>query len=344
MRQLKNFMKAKKPMWRCGECKCVTLQCWRDNDEFCNCGTSSEGLGVEYAFKNWNGTILKKWSIDEWATPKAPANPTREATAEYTYTFAGWDPEVGPISEDTVYTATYTSTVNQYTVTIESNDDAMGTVDVSEVTADYGTAISVVDNVLTIGETTVTATAESGYAFSSWGTLPETVTGNLTITATFESSAPAPYEIQNVAYYEYEEFGEEGGQTYSEKLYLFANNNSSSNCIYIDTVAGTVTAMWAFADSKFDYVVGLDTVNRREYIFEQLLAYDIVEQMITDIGDYTTWEQHEVVKFANNNNEYTYMAALFNATTAMNSRQNNVISAFNTAHDNGDVILELYNS
>jgi hypothetical protein len=38
MRQLKNFMKAKKPMWNCGECKCITLQCWRENDEFCNCG------------------------------------------------------------------------------------------------------------------------------------------------------------------------------------------------------------------------------------------------------------------------------------------------------------------
>ena len=38
MRSLKTFMKAKKPMWRCGECKCVTLQCRRENDEFCNCG------------------------------------------------------------------------------------------------------------------------------------------------------------------------------------------------------------------------------------------------------------------------------------------------------------------
>jgi hypothetical protein len=46
-----------------------------------------------------------------------------------------------------------------------------------------------------------------------------------------------------VAYYEYEEFGEEGSKEYSEKLYLFANNNSSSNCVCIDTVAGTVTAM-----------------------------------------------------------------------------------------------------
>lgn len=40
MRQLKALMKAKKPMWRCGECKCITLQCWRENDEFCNCGES----------------------------------------------------------------------------------------------------------------------------------------------------------------------------------------------------------------------------------------------------------------------------------------------------------------
>ena len=38
MRQLKNFMKAKKPMWRCGECKCLTLQCRKENDELCNCG------------------------------------------------------------------------------------------------------------------------------------------------------------------------------------------------------------------------------------------------------------------------------------------------------------------
>lgn len=102
MRQLKQFMKAKKPMWRCGECECITLKCWRENDEFCNCGTSSEGTGVEYAFKDWDGTILKKWSIDEWATPKAPADPTREG-----YTFTWWEPEVWPLNSDTTYVAQY---------------------------------------------------------------------------------------------------------------------------------------------------------------------------------------------------------------------------------------------
>ena len=62
----------------------------------------------------------------------------------------------------------------------------MGTVDVSSVTVDYGTGISSSDNVLTIGSNTITATAESGYEFSSWGTLPAIVESDLTITATFE--------------------------------------------------------------------------------------------------------------------------------------------------------------
>ena len=102
MRQIKNFMKAKKPMWRCGECECITLKCWKENDTFCNCGTSSEGLGVEYVFKDWDGKVLKKWSIDEWATPTPPADPTREW-----YTFTWWEPEVGPLSADATYVAQY---------------------------------------------------------------------------------------------------------------------------------------------------------------------------------------------------------------------------------------------
>ena len=144
-----------------------------------------EGDEVSYVFKDWDGTVLKTGKIEEWETPTAPADPTRAATAQYTYTFAGWNPTVWPISKRTVYTATYTATVNQYTVTIQSNNTDYGTVDESSVTVDYGTAISVSGNVLTIGSNTITATAWSGYSFSSWGILPATVTENLTITATF---------------------------------------------------------------------------------------------------------------------------------------------------------------
>lgn len=189
MRQLKGLMKAERPMWRCGECKCVTLQCWRENDEFCNCGTSSEGLWVEYKFKDWDGRILKQWSIEEWTTPIPPADPTREATAEYTYTFAGWDPEVEPIGEDTVYTATYSSELNYYDITI-TFDGTMWSTDIEFLGGNaYGEPISANGNVLTVWEwyeaTEITATPFSGYEFSSWGNFPATVTGDLTITANF---------------------------------------------------------------------------------------------------------------------------------------------------------------
>ena len=155
--------------------------------------TPEDWLEATYTFKDYDGTVLKTWKVNDWETPTAPTNPTREATAQYTYTFAGWNPTVGPITKNTEYTATYTTTVNTYTVTIASNDTDYWTVDESSLTVEYGTAISVsdnVDNVLTIGETEVTATAESGYEFTSWWTLPATVTENLSITATFSAVTP----------------------------------------------------------------------------------------------------------------------------------------------------------
>lgn len=143
---------------------------------------------ASYLFLNWS-VILDSGTVDEWETPVYEwETPTKSATAQYTYTFSWWKPTVWPITKSTTYKAQFTSTVNKYDVTIASNDESMWTVDVAFVEwQPYWTAISVEDNVLTIGETEVTATAETGYVFSSWWTLPETVTWDLTITATFEA-------------------------------------------------------------------------------------------------------------------------------------------------------------
>ena len=145
---------------------------------------------VAYRFMNWT-TVLDSGKIDEWETPEYTGDtPTKAATAQYTYTFSGWKPTVGPIYKKTDFKAQFDKTVNEYDLTIAVNDDTMGSVDVAFVEwQPYGTAISAEENVLTIGEweskTVVTATAETGYVFSSWGTLPSSVSADATITATF---------------------------------------------------------------------------------------------------------------------------------------------------------------
>lgn len=149
---------------------------------------------VSYTFKDYDGTVLKTGKVDEGTAPTPPADPTREATAQYTYTFAWWNPEVWAISKRTTYTATYTASPRNYTVTIEPNDDTMGSVTTESVVVAYGTAISASWTGLTIWWAECTATAEEWYVFVNynvaWESLPETVTEDLEITATFEADIP----------------------------------------------------------------------------------------------------------------------------------------------------------
>ena len=68
-----------------------------------------------------------------------PEDPTREATQQYTYAFAGWDPAVVDVSADVTYKATYDATVNQYSVTFIDDD---GTEMLAAADYDYGTPFS----------------------------------------------------------------------------------------------------------------------------------------------------------------------------------------------------------
>ena len=67
---------------------------------------------------NWDGSEVRTDTEVAYGTElKAPADPTREADAEYTYTFAGWTPKIETVTGDATYQATYTKEANSYTLT-----------------------------------------------------------------------------------------------------------------------------------------------------------------------------------------------------------------------------------
>lgn len=63
-------------------------------------------------FMDWDGTVLRTCVVHGGDTPEC-AEPSREG-----YTFSGWDPELGPVTGDTVYAAQYDDIRNTYSVSV----------------------------------------------------------------------------------------------------------------------------------------------------------------------------------------------------------------------------------
>ena len=127
-------------------------------------------------FLNEDGTILSSQLWNYGTTPTCD-EPTKPATAQYIYTFAGWDSEVVAVTGDATYTATYTATVRKYTITFLDED---GTI-LSSQLWNYGTTP-------TCDEPTKPATAQYTYTFAGWDSEVVAVTGDATYTATYTAT------------------------------------------------------------------------------------------------------------------------------------------------------------
>ena len=130
-------------------------------------------------WQNYDGTKLYEVADVEYgsAVPAYKGNtPTRTADAQYTYTFSGWSPAVNAITANTVFTATYTTTLNTYTVTWMNGNEKLGTSEVA-----YG------DTPVYSGTTPAKTDASGHYTYTFAGWTPEItkVTGNATYTAKF---------------------------------------------------------------------------------------------------------------------------------------------------------------
>ena len=124
-------------------------------------------------------TILQQSEVSLDAMPTPPADPTKEATAEFTYTFSGWSPTIVAATAAATYTATYTATVNKYLITFVDED---GTTVLASAEYEYGTTP------VAPADPTKEATAQYTYTFAGWDKEIVAVTGAATYTATYTAT------------------------------------------------------------------------------------------------------------------------------------------------------------
>ena len=92
-------------------------------------------------FNDYDGTELKTQEVAFEGDATAPADPTREATPEYTYTFSGWSADFTNVQGDLTVTAQYNETANPYTVEL-SKDNNVATV-TGDGTYNYGASVTI---------------------------------------------------------------------------------------------------------------------------------------------------------------------------------------------------------
>ncbi len=83
-----------------------------------------EKLKYTVRFLNYNNAELQNSQVEYGETPVYTGEtPEREETPQYFYSFAGWTPQIVPVTGNADYTATYDQTVRKYTIKFVNFDD-----------------------------------------------------------------------------------------------------------------------------------------------------------------------------------------------------------------------------
>lgn len=142
-----------------------------------------------YVVKFMLGTeVLQESAIEYNVMPTSPSVKVPAKTAEYTYSFGGWNPEIVAVSDTATYTAIIDSVKNKYLVTFKNGETVLQSGEV-----EYGV-------VPTAPSVTLPAnTAQYTYSFGGWNTDVVAVTEAATYVAVIDSSLNS-YKVTFVDY------------------------------------------------------------------------------------------------------------------------------------------------
>ncbi len=126
-------------------------------------------------FKNYDGTILYSESIEYGILPSFNMDlPKRESTAQYEYSFKGWDNDIKAVDGDITYTALFNESIRSYNIKFINDDDTL----ISETKLEYG-----VDPI--VPTPSKASTAEFDYTFVGYDRPIERVSGDASYKAVY---------------------------------------------------------------------------------------------------------------------------------------------------------------
>ena len=106
-------------------------------DAVYNAEFSEKAKTYTIRFVNDDGEVLETMEVEHGKMP-VPKDPEKAETAQYEYTFAGWDPALVAAREEAVYKATYTTTTKEYEIRFVDDDGK----ELSKTSYAYGTKAS----------------------------------------------------------------------------------------------------------------------------------------------------------------------------------------------------------
>ena len=220
-------------------------------------------------FVNEDGTELQKslFAYGTMPTYSGPT-PTKPASAQHNYTFAGWSPAIATVTGDATYTATYTTSVNNYTLTLLGENGVV----TGAGTYEYGSVV------------TISATPLECYQFKQWSDGDTNATREITITDDIELEAIFEVITYTITV---ESTNQEHGTVTIEVVGTQDDTPSTpSASIGAFSVSATKqvafsrgnlqytqsTNTWSFAENQWDYI-GTENLTGGEVTFDPKTGY-----------------------------------------------------------------------